>query len=141
MRTAGFTKTSEGRNYLPCDGRAVSSNYPRLQALMSHTPNLSDRVAWGAGSYTAGTYLDAGLPNITGTVKGISPNAGYGEIVDISGAFSVRYGVHCYTHQDNREYWDGTYYSFDASHSNPIYGLSTTVRPPSLVVQFYIRAK
>ena len=101
---------------------------------MSHTPNLSDRVAWGAGSFSAGTYLEAGLPNITGRFD-VNTNDGYVKTVVfyISAANSLG-GA-------DGEQGPGGYINFDASRSNPIYGRSTTVRPPSLVVQFYIRAK
>ena len=135
MRTTGFLKTTEGKNYLLCDGSEVPSTYPKLRALMTHTPNLSDRVPWGAGTFNPGKYLDAGLPNITGHFD-----------ADVSwhntrgGAFydgGTRNTVGTEDHGGTDLF--RTY--FDASRSNPIYGKSDTVRPPSLVVQFYIRAK
>ena len=135
MRTTGFLKTSEGKNYLLCNGQEVPTSYPKLRALMTHTPNLTDRVPWGAGNFTPGTYLDAGLPNITGHLD-----------VDVSwnhtvgGAFYFGGIVNTVGTDDHGGTSVQRHY-FNAARSNPIYGTSDTVRPPSLVVQFYIRAK
>lgn len=135
MRTTGFLKTSEGKNYLLCDGSEVPSTYPKLRALMTHTPNLTDRVPWGAGTFTPGAYLDAGLPNIKGYINvDVSWDASYGGAFYYGGVYNtVGTDLHGGTNVERRY--------FDASRSNPIYGASDTVRPPSVVVQFYIRAK
>lgn len=132
MRTTGFFKTMEGKNYLLCNGQEVPYTYPKLRALMTHTPNLTDRVPWGAGTFTPGTYLDAGLPNITGA---------FGYSAEESGFFAE--GAFYLLGHGPGAPLDGGSYSvgFNASLVNPIYGRSNTVRPPSLVVQFYIRAK
>lgn len=84
---------------------------------------------------TAGSYMSAGLPNITGGAseffwKSYSP----------SGAFvrSEYKDQHGGIDNDN----DGWFYSslyFDASRSNAIYGNSNTVQPTALTVRFYIK--
>lgn len=132
MRATGFLKTSEGKNYLLCNGQEVPTSYPKLRALMTHTPNLTDRVPWGAGAYPVGTYLDAGLPNITGEIgAAVEEDDGFAY-----GAFYIN-GLGAGSPLDGHDYR----INFDASRSNPIYGRTNTVRPPSFVVNFFIRAK
>lgn len=92
-------------------------------------PSLQAYAKGSKSMYEVGTYLDAGLPNITGqTSYETEPNA----IYDPTGAFyrekSSRYKL----------YWSGgdtanASLSFDASKSNPIYGASTTVQPRSVI--------
>ena len=69
--------------------------------------------------------LQAGLPNIEGESgnAGVTIDFGVG-----SGAF--------YTESANNSFTTGNFKQlklcFDASRSNPIYGASTTVQPPSI---------
>ena len=98
----------------------------------------SERVLMGASSsHKAGTTVNAGLPNITGTANG--------GVLSVStpqsnGAFGA-------THYDSSlSYLSGdvrrlsTYNrTFDASKSNPIYGASDTVQPAAYYVYIWHR--
>ena len=94
-------------------------------------PDCRNRVL--QGDTTAGTYKQAGLPNITGMFGYAGPNP---EQWTINGAFwrdtSVGNGVGWYR-DDNHNYL-----KFDASKSNSIYGKSNTVQPPALTVLYCI---
>ena len=96
----------------------------------------SGRVLWGAdSSHSAGSTIEAGLPNIKGTFTH-SPWS----INSPTGAFSTNSTTSDNIHTPGGEY--GTkwpIYEFDASKSNSIYGKSTTVQPPAYVVHFYQR--
>lgn len=86
--------------------------------------------------HNAGTTIEAGLPNITGTfntgdrrthIDGTSGAIYRNTIADgewggQTGAYGNTQGV-----------------GFDASLSNPIYGNSTTVQPPAYVVNIWRR--
>lgn len=94
----------------------------------------SDRVLMGASSaHAAGTTVEAGLPNITGSfvanVRSRSHNA--------SGAFTAK-NLSTSTGADNS---DAQVYKFslDASRSNAIYGASSTVQPAAYYVHIWRR--
>jgi len=94
------------------------------------------RTLFGAGNgYTAGTTVEAGLPNITGTLT-----RAYGEpnMVEQVGAFhKATNGAYKNGMTTN---WQTNYgWGFDASKSNPIYGNSETVQPPAFVVYMWQR--
>lgn len=99
----------------------------------------SGRVLQGADSgHSAGTTIEAGLPNITGDSK---------EMIFRKGNYNSRSG--CLNYEYIGQYWDsnagdsyqGDRYelNFDASQSNSIYGNSTTVQPPAYVVNIFRR--
>ena len=125
-------KMNEPKDYeylLLCDGSTISEeNYPELVKVLGGTqlPNLIDRFLQGAT--TAGTYKEAGLPNITGQFGGWNSTVPTGafEIVTASqnaqGTFSYGYNV----------------INFNASRSSSIYGESTTVQPPAYTAKIYI---
>ena len=82
------------------------------------------------GSSTAGSYLSAGLPNISG---GFTGGTNYGGGGQQWGAFSI------YGYTGNVDPGDGRAnvncnYNFDASRSSGIYGRSSTVQPASLTL-------
>ena len=95
-------------------------------------PNLSHRVPEGMPSGVAPGYLNAGLPNITG---------GFGlwkHGPDASGAFSATY-MGQWANSSNGggdPYWR---IDFSAHESNSIYGNSTTVQPPAVLLNFIIK--
>ena len=103
------------------------------------------RVLWGADdSHAAGSTIEAGLPNITGEIYGyVNPS---GVLVYTMGLGNTR---HSGALTDGNTQMSGSYNSkdsgsgksiaFNASLSNPIYGNSTTVTPPSYVVHFWQR--
>ena len=89
-----------------------------------------DRVLQGAGSGTVGSTVEAGLPNITGTVGGVVTDS-----ITISGAFKST---------NSTTYFAGGGGSratsvLDASRSSSIYGNSTTVQPPAYLVNIWER--
>ena len=97
-----------------------------------------DRVLMGASSrHAAGTTVEAGLPNITGTANGgvlsvdePSSNGAFGATEYISG-ISYRNGDVQDLYKYNR--------TFDASKSNAIYGASSTVQPAAYYVHIWHR--
>ena len=125
-------KMNEPKDYeylLLCDGSTISEeNYPELVAVLGGTqlPNLIDRVVQGAA--TAGTYKEAGLPNITGQTLAF---AGYD-----NGAFNTgaSYNHAASSSVDHMM----TVNTFDASRVSGIYGNSTTVQPPAFTTKIYI---
>lgn len=104
-----------------------------------------NRVLMGAGTgHAAGTTVEAGLPNITGsfTTKSIdvggSPFSGDANILSAKGSLtfsekSTSYGG--YTGHYGSQYD----IQFDASRSNPIYGRSYTVQPAAYYVHIWRR--
>ena len=139
MRTAGFLNTSEGTKYLLCDGSQIPSNYPKLRSLMTHTPNLRDRVPQGSGVYAINSKIEAALPNIKGEAK-FQNNCGLAE-VNGSGPF-YRSKTSFSTALLNVTTAGSYALGFDASYSSPIYKDDcTTVQPSALAVNFYIKAK
>lgn len=104
-----------------------------------------NRVLMGAGSgYVAGTTVEAGLPNITGsfTTKstdiGGSPFSGDANVLSAKGslAFSEKSANYSgYTGHSGSQYD----IQFDASRSNPIYGRSYTVQPAAYYVHIWKR--
>lgn len=88
------------------------------------TPNLIGRYALGATS-GIGTLVDAGLPNITGSIRANTSNTGVASgFAKVSGTYNT------FMEGGHSDDW-GRIYEFDASWSSSIYGKSTTVTPPS----------
>ena len=99
----------------------------------------SNRVLMGASStHAAGTTVEAGLPNITGT-GGWSEANNYKDFSSrTTGAFYLdgktnQWGNGGSVDQDNSTL------CFDASRSNPIYGASNTVQPAAYYVYIWHR--
>ena len=98
------------------------------------------RSLWGGNGSNANTTIEAGLPNITGTLTPYiygNNNIGLG----LSGCFSGSdHGSYC--NPDGGGDRSGDRYrtaNLDASSSNSIYGNSTTVQPPAYVVNIWRR--
>ncbi len=111
-------------------------------------PSLKCWVKSGSSISEVGSYLEAGLPNITGTIREIEPGIDQQffvedvESISFNGAFCNLYGtysVRAFTGPDTgcKAPVD---VSFDASRSNPIYGESDTVQPPSVVGLWLVKA-
>lgn len=104
-----------------------------------------NRVLMGASyAHAAGTTVEAGLPNITGsfttksTDVGGSPFSGDANVLSAKGSLafsekSTSYGG--YTGHSGSQY----NIQFDASRSNPIYGRSYTVQPAAYYVHIWKR--
>lgn len=99
----------------------------------------SNMALWGASADgQAGTTKAAGLPNITGALNASRNSSGYNsstgcftsDMDPAKGLFE--------TNQDPTFNVSGSLH-FDASKSNPIFGASTTVQPPALVVNIWKR--
>lgn len=92
------------------------------------------RVLQGSdSSHSAGTTIEAGLPNITGNMNNTAWTGGK----YLSGAFQeVGYNDGTRGTSTGAGAWN---VSFNASLSNSIYGNSTTVQPPAYVVNIWRR--
>lgn len=104
-----------------------------------------NRVLMGAGTgYTAGTTVEAGLPNITGsfttksTDVGGSPFSGDANVLSAKGSLAFIEKSASYSGYTGHS---GSQYDirFDASRSNPIYGRSYTVQPAAYYVHIWKR--
>lgn len=95
----------------------------------------SGRVLQGAdATHTAGSTIEAGLPNITGKINRV-----YGEIhSEASGAFAPANGETKSMAKEWTQANDAAI-SFDASRCNAVYGRSNTVQPPAYVVYMWKR--
>ena len=94
-----------------------------------------NRVLMGASStHAAGTTVEAGLPNITGTLSDIMGS--FFAYPSGSGAFSVKGIGRSLENGSSGNYGN---ISFDASKSNAIYGRSSTVQPAAYYVHIWHR--
>ena len=143
-------------NFLLCNGALVSRvTYSALYTAIGTTygtgdgsttfalPDYRGRVLQGADdSHSAGTYIAAGLPNITGYLS----SYGMGDVpstftVDWNGAIKIKEliagkeisFITSTTNVLTRDFW------FNASQSNALYGASSTVQPPAGSVQYLIK--
>lgn len=81
-------------------------------------------------------YIEAGVPNITATLNGVTGNGGAaGGAATVASA-----GDLSYTGGGSAAYWLTKYtYTIDASTQNTIYGNSTTVQPPATKTYWIIK--
>lgn len=137
--------------YLLCNGQEIAqADYPELYAVigslpacqsntdgMFKVPDLQGRFLQGANG-NLGTMKEAGLPNITGyfasDLIGIEHPAGSGN------AITIIHGEQ-YNLQTGGSVNELVGWQLDASRSSAIYGKSDTVQPPSISVNYIIRAK
>lgn len=132
---------------LICSGAAVSrTTYARLFNAIGttygagdgsttfHLPNIEGRFI--QGSTTAGTYVNAGLPNITGEYYNVGIEGDNG---NSSGAITRNNINDTRWSHSSTVYNDRGGFVFSASNSNPIYGTSNTVQPPALTMRYYIK--
>lgn len=94
-----------------------------------------------------GSYLEAGLPNITGEFYGRPKSSDSttvgGSVVGASGAFSLAIKGSSqldWGYTDVEPSRNDDLISFNASRSNSIYGNSTTVQPESIVGMWLVKA-
>jgi len=142
-----FATATPPAGYLKADGAAVGrETYPDLYAAIGTTfgegdgsttfnlPDLIDRFA--QGSDTPGQKLEAGLPNISGTL----PSVKFGVVLgSASGAFNSQSGASSELLASGGS-GKRVNTDFVASRSNPIYGASETVQPPALTLLPCIKA-
>lgn len=125
--------------------QTVSSTSPAAVFGGTWQEIAQNRVLMGASyANAAGTTVEAGLPNITGsfTTKSIdvggSPFSGDANILSANGSLafsekSTNYGGY------TKHYGSQYNIQFDASLSNPIYGRSYTVQPAAYYVHIWKR--
>ena len=143
-----FAGTSVPTGYLLCNGAAVSrTSYANLFAAIGtlygagdgsttfNLPDARDRVLQGAsGTHSAGSYIAAGLPNITGCI-------GQGtDCAAIQGGDGVFYTSGSTNHaaQSLAGLFPATTH-FNASRASRIYGASSTVQSPAIATNFIIK--
>ena len=102
-------------------------------------PSLKCWVKGASGIEEVGSYLQAGLPNITGSF-----NANNGDKVGEATYFQAK---GAFVYNGNATYTGSAGYAgvggnigFDASMSDPIYGNSDTVQPPSVAGMYLVKA-
>lgn len=152
-----FAGSTSPAGWLLCDGSAVSrTDYAALFAVIGTTygsgdgsttfnlPNLVDKFI--QGNATSGTTKAAGLPNITANTYITSSNGYSARIIpypSLNGAFdgSRSASTPLMTGSSGGTPASDVYnvLAFDASHSNSIYGNSTTVQPPALTMRYIIK--
>ena len=113
-----------------------STSYTSPAALFGGTWQeiAQNRVLMGAGSgHAAGTTVEAGLPNITGSFVADVKKGEH----KVSGAFTA--GSEIATTGEYNNFSDVYKFSLDASKSNAIYGRSATVQPAAYYVHIWRR--
>ena len=140
----GGSTVPEG--FLLCNGAAISrTTYAKLFAAIGtlygagdgattfNLPDMRDRFAEGAGgTYSVGTAVEAGLPNITGNLYLVTGgNVCTGSFYNTSSTNS-RIDASVVDNGNND-------IGFSASKSSSIYGNSTTVQPNTLVLNYIIK--
>ena len=114
-------------------------------------PNAVNRFP--EGSSTAGGYIEAGLPNITGQFIYDRSKYNYYEMIPGGYSYSVPSVGALYPEfagnnppsanltatSGNSGYYDIMGFNFDASRSNSIYGKSSTNQPASFNIRYLIK--
>ena len=126
---------------IECNGQTISAeDYPELVNILGTNivPNLNGRVL--QGSNTPNTFIEAGLPNITGGVfPAHSSGVCWFNVVGESGAFYAYDWVSNNGRVHLSSCFEGNHgLGIDASRCSAIYGNSTTVQPPAYTVKYYI---
>lgn len=146
-----FAGNTVPKGWLLCNGQAVSrTDYDELFSVIGTTygtgdgsttfnlPNLVDKFVEGGS--TSGTVKSAGLPNITGQwmneIYYIPNGTGIGAYTIDWGS---RTGGYALSNDSSSKKTYATM-NFNASKSNSIYGASTTVQPPAIVMKYIIKA-
>ena len=137
-----WSYASSKTGFLLCNGAAVSrTTYADLYAIIGtkfgtgdgsttfNLPDMRGKVAWGANG-NLGSVLAAGLPNITGNVTL------YTQVLSAGGAFAQGSGGN---RADGNYGADHVRFDFNASRSNSIYGASSTVQPPAIALNCFIK--
>ena len=118
-----------------------STSYTSPAALFGGTWQeiAQNRVLMGASyAHAAGTTVEAGLPNITGSVGKYTSRWNSGPDRQ-QGALTATDETNMGFYSSSGSYGFGTYINFDASKSNAIYGASSTVQPAAYYVHIWRR--
>jgi hypothetical protein len=145
--TFGGSTVPEG--FLLCNGAAISrTTYAKLFAAIGtlygagdgattfNLPDMRDKFAEGSGTYTVGTAVEAGLPNITGSSFIITVNPNRPSSLGCVDSSYVRDVWKLINGSSVIVWGDG---QINASRSSSIYGDSTTVQPNSLIFNYIIK--
>lgn len=126
--------------------KGSTANIPKKWALCNGqtvngvtTPNLSGRFLQGSTS-SAGSFISAGVPNITGS-SGTALVSGGSDWTGTRGEGALRI---TYLNKSNVNMVGGAKYmslTFDASRCSSIYGNSSTVQPPAYTVLYIMKVK
>lgn len=128
--------------HLLCNGADVSrTTYVNLFSLLGTTfgegdgsttfnlPDFRDKTLWGAnGNLMA--VLEAGLPNITGALSIGALAGGASGAIELATSSVQRAGT---------DKTNSAGFTLNASRSSTIYGKSTTVQPPAIAVNIFIK--
>lgn len=101
-----------------------------------------DRVLMGASNtHTAGTTVEAGLPNIEGGFgfSSYSGSGGWLSVASATGAFTGRDGFGTVAQAGTAGVRGAVAVDLDASKSSQIYGASATVQPPAYFTYIWLR--
>lgn len=101
-----------------------------------------DRVLMGASNtHTAGTTVEAGLPNIKGGFgfSSYSGSGGWLFVASATGAFTGRDGSGAVAQAGTAGVRGAVAVDLDASKSSQIYGASATVQPPAYFTYIWLR--
>lgn len=115
-----------GSIYISLDSTCPASIFGGNWAILE-----SDKTLWTITSGTAGDVIDAGLPNIVGSITGVVTESSITE-----NAISSTVEGTAYASGNGKQFRK---ISFDASEYNDIYGKSTTVQPPAIKVYMWKR--
>lgn len=146
-----YSLRTEKEGWLLMDGREVSrTEYADLFDVIGtaygmgdgsttfNLPNCSGKFLQMDTSKTVGTNIEAGLPNITGNFNIRRNNNA--NTMTAEGAFTYQnYGASDSHYYGNNNTANGQMVYFNASNSDAIYGKSTTVQPPAIVVNYFIK--
>lgn len=99
----------------------------------------TDRALWGGNGWNAHSWINAGLPNITGVFGTRCLMHDYGGQVEQGALYRAYTGTQIQAAAGTD--WEGANqaFGFDASRSNSIYGSSSTVQPPAYRVNVWRR--
>ena len=137
-----FSYRSSVTGWLLCNGAAVSrTTYADLYAVIGtkfgtgdgsttfNLPDMRGKVAWGANG-NLGSVLAAGLPGLIGQIN-------IGALLNLASGVFNRTDVA--VNRAGTDRTDSSTLHFDASRSNSIYGNSTTVQPPAIALNCFIK--
>lgn len=130
---AGEKAPATNGTWLECNGQSCAG-YAELVSVLGKSTVPDYRNRFLEGSTIPGNVIEAGLPNIEGTITlRVGNFGGYPTTL-----FKYKYlGWKGYKGGEAGEY--GTV-NFDASRCSSIYGNSTTVQPPAVTVRWLIKA-
>ena len=99
-------------------------------------PDLRERYIEGQNTTPVGTYLKAGLPNLNGVLSNVRVGSG---LTALTGVFQSSALLSNAEGGGGTHQWSRVQIGFNAHDSNSIYGASTTVQPPAVIMRFYIK--